>query len=51
VTKHQDLQILSRITAGDQDEQLEGAAQREIDEFREHAEAGLPSMAAERSPY
>jgi hypothetical protein len=51
VTEHQNLQVLGSIAAGEQDEQLEGAAQREVDGFRKHAEAGLPSMAAGRSPY
>jgi hypothetical protein len=50
VMEHHNLQVLGSIAAGEQDEQLEGAAQREVDEFRKHAEAGLPSRAAGKSP-
>jgi hypothetical protein len=34
VTEHQDLKILGSIAAGQQNEQLDGAAQREVGEIR-----------------
>jgi hypothetical protein len=36
VAEDQDLQVLGGITAGEQHEQLDGAAQREVGEFRQH---------------
>ena len=36
VAQHQDLQVLGRVTAGEQGQQLDGAAQREVGEFGEH---------------
>ena len=40
VTEHQDLQVLASIAAGEQHEQLDGAAQGQVGELRQHA-AGL----------
>jgi hypothetical protein len=37
VTKHQDLQVLDSIAAGQQHEQLDGAAQGQVGESRQHA--------------
>jgi hypothetical protein len=36
VAEDQDLQVLGGITAGEQHEQLDVAAQREVGEFRQH---------------
>ena len=36
VTLHQDLQVLGGVAAGEQGEQLDGAAQREVGELRQH---------------
>jgi hypothetical protein len=36
VAQHQDLQVLDRFAAGEQGEQLDAAAQREVGEFQQH---------------
>jgi hypothetical protein len=36
VAQDEDLQVLGGVAAGQQGEQLDGAAQREVGEFRQH---------------
>jgi hypothetical protein len=36
VAQHKDLQVLGGVAAGEQSEQLDGAAQREVGELRQH---------------
>jgi hypothetical protein len=56
VAQNQDLQVLGSITAGEQDEQLDGPVQREVRECREHRTASevdggrtLPGRASMRT--
>jgi hypothetical protein len=43
VAKHQDLQVLGSITPCERREQLDGAAERQVGEFREHSRS-LPDI-------
>jgi len=36
VAQHEDLQVLAGVAAAEQGEQLDGAAQRQVGEFRQH---------------
>jgi hypothetical protein len=36
VAQHEDLQVLGGVAAGEHREQLDGAAERQVGEFREH---------------
>jgi hypothetical protein len=49
VTQHQDLQVLGGVPAGEQGEQLDGAAQREGGEVRQHQVSSAGG--AEAPPY
>jgi hypothetical protein len=49
VTQDEDLRVLGGVPAGEQGEQLEGAAQREVGEFRQHQVSS--AMGAEAPPY
>ena len=51
VAQDQDLQILGGVTASEQHQQLDGPAQRQVGEVREHQGGGLPIRAAGASPY
>ena len=50
VAQHQELQILGGVTAGEQHEQLDRPAQREVGELRPRQD-GLPSQGSGVPPY
>jgi hypothetical protein len=51
VTEHQDLQVLASIAAGQQHEQLDGAAQGQVGEVRSTARSGPSRRSAETPHY
>src|SRR6266511_522051 len=50
VAQDEDLHVLSGVTAGEQHEQLDGTAQREVGELRQHQD-GLPGRGSRAPPY
>ena len=49
MTEDQNLEVLGGVTSGEQGEQLDGAVQREIGEFRQHQMTS--EMGTEALPY
>ncbi len=50
VAQDEDLQVLGGVTAGEQHEQLDGTAQHEVGELRQHQD-GLPGRSSRVPPY
>jgi hypothetical protein len=44
VAQDEDLQVLGGVTAGEQGEQLDGAARHEVGEFQQHRMASVVEM-------